>query len=153
MSTAVTQTTRRGEGGPLIVGGWATALLYNSLRRYEEALAVLADVVGHGQRDVGTIGVWALVEYVEAATRAGELEGAADIHRRLTERTGLSGMDWALTVEARCRAPLTSGEEAKSACAEAVERLGRSEVRGELGRAQLLYAEWLRRRGRRGEAG
>ena len=33
---------------------------------------------------------------------------------------------------------------------EAIERLGRTLVRVELARAQLLYGEWLRREGRRG---
>ena len=152
MDTAVAETTRRGEGGPLIVGGWATALLHNSLGRYGEALDALAGVVDHGQRDVGTIGVWALVEYIEAAARSGDADRAADAFRRLEERTRPSGTDWARGIEARSRALISGDAEAESHYREALDRLGRSTIRGELARTHLLYGEWLRRRRRQREA-
>lgn len=152
MSTAVAETARRGESGPLVVGGWATALLRNSLGRYGDALAALAGVVDHGQRDVGTAAVWALVEYVEAAARSGDPARAADVLARLSERTGPSGTDWALGVEARSRALLSGGAAAEGHYREAVDRLGRSAVRGELARARLLYGEWLRRERRQRDA-
>ncbi|WP_320779742.1 LuxR C-terminal-related transcriptional regulator, partial [Streptomyces sp. CRN 30] len=144
-STAVAEAARRGERGPLVVGGWATALLRNSLGRYGDALAALADVVDHGRRDVGAVAVWALVEYVEAAARSGDVARAAEVLRRLSERTRPSGTDWALGVEARSRALLSGGATAEELYREAVDRLGRSAVRGELARARLLYGEWLRR--------
>ncbi|MEU2289180.1 LuxR C-terminal-related transcriptional regulator, partial [Streptomyces sp. NPDC013178] len=152
MGTAVVETTRLGEGGPRIVGGWAMALLHNSAGRYDRALDALVGVVDHGQRDVGTVGVWALVEYVEAAVRAGVPGDAAEAFGRLVERTRPSGTEWALGVEARCRALLAEGGEAEGYYREAVERLGCTGVRGELARARLLYGEWLRRERRQWEA-
>ncbi|MCW8382546.1 ATP-binding protein [Streptomyces justiciae] len=152
MNTAVAETTRRGEGGPRIVGGWAMAMLHNSLGRHAEALAALSGVVDHGQRDVGTVGVWALVEFIEAAARSGDAARATDIFRRLSERTGPSGTDWALGVEARSRALMTGGRAAEEHYRGAIDRLGRTAIRGELARARLLYGEWLRRERRQRQA-
>jgi DNA-binding CsgD family transcriptional regulator len=76
-------------------------------------------------------------------------ERATHAFRRLADVTRASGTDWALGVEARSRALLSCGKDAESAYGEAIDRLGRTRVRGELARAHLLYGEWLRREGRR----
>jgi DNA-binding CsgD family transcriptional regulator len=47
---------------------------------------------------------------------------------------------------------LSDGAEAEAAYDEAATRLGRTRLRLELARTQLLYGEWLRREGRRGDA-
>ena len=66
--------------------------------------------------------------------------------------TRASGTDWALGMEARCRALLSDGDAADRLYREAIEQLGRSREQVELGRAHLLYGEWLRRERRRLEA-
>ena len=66
--------------------------------------------------------------------------------------TAIEGSDWATGLEARSRALVGEGQEAEQCYAEAVERLGRTQLRPELARAHLLYGEWLRRELRRGDA-
>jgi ATP/maltotriose-dependent transcriptional regulator MalT len=93
-----------------------------------------------------------LPEFIEASVRSGQPQPAHEALRRLTEITGPSGADWGLGIEARCRALLSGADSAEPLYREAVERLGRTDVRGELARAHLLYGEWLRREGRRVDA-
>lgn len=93
-----------------------------------------------------------LVELIEAATRSGQAERAADALQQLAETARASGTDWALGIEARSRALLRDGPAAESAYREAIDRLGRTRVRGQLARAHLVYGEWLRRGRRRLDA-
>ena len=57
-----------------------------------------------------------------------------------------------LGIEARSRALLSEGEAAEGCYREAIDRLGRTQLRPELARAHLLYGEWLRREGSRTDA-
>src|SRR4029079_7338387 len=79
-------------------------------------------------------------------------DDAAAALDRLAERTQSSGTDWALGIEAGCRALLSEGADADALYREALERLGRSRGVVHLARAQLLYGEWLRRENRRTDA-
>ena len=83
---------------------------------------------------------------------AGRLGLAASALQRLAETTQPSGNDLALGIEARCRALLSEGETAEGLYQEAIDRLGRTQLRPDLARAQLLYGEWLRRQDRRVDA-
>jgi DNA-binding CsgD family transcriptional regulator len=131
-------------------GHWAAAVLQNGLGRYEEAAAS----AGHaaGSRVDPWVSMWALPELVESATRIGDAELARDALARLAETTQPAGNDVALGIEARCRALLSDGAVAEELYREAIDRLGRTQLRPELARAQLLYGEWLRREGRRVDA-
>ena len=91
-------------------------------------------------------------ELVEAAARSGSLDLASASLDRLVERTGASGTDWALGVEARSRALLAEGADAEALYLDAIERLGRCRIALHLARAQLSYGEWLRRESRRIDA-
>ena len=55
-------------------------------------------------------------------------------------------------MEARSRALVSEGETAERCYREAIDRLGRTQLRPELARAHLLYGEWLRRENRRRDA-
>jgi DNA-binding CsgD family transcriptional regulator len=92
------------------------------------------------------------VELVEAAGRTGHRDRAVAALEALIRTTSASGTDWALGIEARCRAQLSQGDAAERYYVEAAERLGRTRMRVEHARAQLLYGEWLRRENRRRDA-
>jgi DNA-binding CsgD family transcriptional regulator/tetratricopeptide (TPR) repeat protein len=143
------EARRRGEGVAITTASFSAAVLYNGLGRYEEALAAAQDALKLDE--LGLCG-WALVELVEAAARSGEPALATVAFQRLSERTRLSGTEWARGVEARSHALLSDGQTAEDRYLEAIERLGRSRIKGQLARAELVYGEWLRREGRRLDA-
>jgi hypothetical protein len=95
---------------------------------------------------------WGLVELIEAAERSGKPERAADALQRLSQTTAVADSDWARGIEARSRALVSHGDAAETLYRQAIEALGRSRLRAELARAQLLYGEWLRRERRRLDA-
>ena len=121
-------------------------MLHNSLGRYEQALAA-AEQASQDSRVLPPAN-WAVVELIEAATRSGAPERAAPALQRLSQMTRASGTDWALGIEARARALVSEGEAADSRYREAIDYLGRTRLRVEFGRAQLVYGEWLRRQRR-----
>jgi DNA-binding CsgD family transcriptional regulator len=77
---------------------------------------------------------------------------AGDAVARLSDTAQVGGTDWGLGIEARSRALLAEGQAADEAYREAIDRLGRTQLRPELARAHLLYGEWLRRENRRADA-
>jgi DNA-binding CsgD family transcriptional regulator len=88
----------------------------------------------------------------EAAARCGNSQLAAEALERLAETTRPAGTDFGLGIEARSRALVSEGAAAEGLYREAIDRLGRTQLRPELARAHLLYGEWLRRAGRRTDA-
>jgi DNA-binding CsgD family transcriptional regulator len=151
IDTVLDEAVSRGEGLGLTVTGLATAVLNNGLGRYEEAMAAAERSSEHPE-ELNASTAWALVELVEAATRIGMPERADSALQQIAKSTRPSGTDWGLGIEARCRALTSDGYVAERAYREAIERLGRTRVRGELARAHLLQGEWLRREGRRLDA-
>jgi DNA-binding CsgD family transcriptional regulator len=150
IETVLNEVVSRGEGIGVTVTQWATAVLGNGLGRYEQALAAAEQACEYPQ-ELGFC-TWSLVELIEAAVRSGQAERASGALQQLAETTRASGTDWALGMEARSRALLSQGDAAESLYREAIDRLGRTQVRVELARARLLYGEWLRRASRRVDA-
>ena len=137
------EVARRGEGIGLAFASWSKALLYGSLGKYELAIDAAHQIVAL-PHELGAPTWGALVETIEAASRCGQEELGSQAFERLTSMTRASGTNWALGIEARSRAML-GGEGAEGAYLEAIERLKRTRIRGELARTHLLYGEWLRR--------
>jgi DNA-binding CsgD family transcriptional regulator len=149
--TATTEDSiARGEGFAVQMANWATAVLHNGLGRYAEALAVAESATEETYSPLSTQLV--LPELIEAAARTGRAELAREALDRLSAMTAVEGSDWAKGLEARARALVSEGHEAEHSYTEAVKRLGRTKLRPELARAQLLYGEWLRRQHRRLDA-
>ncbi len=147
--SAIASATARGEGRAIGQSRYMSAVLYNGLGRYEEALVGARSACEHDE--FGVHGV-ALVELIEAAARRSAPEVAAEALPDLEERTLPAGTDWALGLLARSRALLASGADANALYVEAIERLGRGRIVVHLARAHLVYGEWLRREGRRLDA-
>jgi DNA-binding CsgD family transcriptional regulator len=151
IASAIEQAAAGGQAMAAAWAYWAAAVLYNGLARYEEA-AVAARQATSGTLLNPWMSMWALPELVEAAARGGDAELARDALARLTETTRPCGTDFALGIEARCRALLSDGAAADELYREAIDRLSRTRLRPELARAHLLYGEWLRRENRRAGA-
>jgi len=140
----------RGEGMGLTHTHWATAALCNGLARYEDALAA-AERAYEDPREL-SFSTWATVELIEAASRSGKPERAANALDALAETTQAAGTDWGLAVEARSRALLSPDDRAEVFYREAIDRLQHTRLRVDLARAHLVYGEWLRRERRRLDA-
>ena len=139
-----------GQGQGIQFCQWISAVLYNALGRYEEALAE-AQRASDEQPELHNSS-WALPELIEAAARTGQQRLAGEALERLAEATNIGDSDWGLGLLARSRALLSEGRDAESSYREAIERLSRTRLRPELARAHLLYGEWLRRENRRLDA-
>ncbi len=139
----------RGEGRLLGLAAFCSAVLYNGLGRYEEALSAARR--GCDYEDLG-FHSWCLYELIEAAAHTGDRDSAADALPRLQERAGASGTDWGLGAVAAAQALLADDAAAEAKFVEAIERLERADIALHLSRARLSYGEWLRRANRRNDA-
>ena len=150
LTTTIENATASGEGIAVQFARWATAVLFNGLGRYGEAL-VAARQASDAAREL-FISHWALAELVEACVRSGNSDLAAEALGRLVEATSASGAEWGLGIVARSRALVSEDKAAEALYLEAITRLGRTPLRPELARAHLIYGEWLRRENRRMDA-
>ena len=150
IEAVITDSRAVGQGLGVQWSQWVSAILYNSLGRYEEALAEAQQAAE--QAPELYMSMWALADLIEAASRTGRTELAAGALGRLAEATSTGQSDWGQGIYARCRALLSDGQDAEGCYREAVGRLSRTRLRTELARAHLLYGEWLRREHRAAEA-
>ncbi|MEU6602736.1 helix-turn-helix transcriptional regulator [Streptomyces flaveolus] len=137
---------QRGEVSLLGAMGYIQGVLFNGLARYEEALEAARTAIEHDGFNFTGL---SLVEYIEAATRCGELDQARASLARLLELTRAADSGWARGASARSQALLADGDEADRLYRTAIEEFGRGGVAVEVARTHLLYGEWLRRGHRR----
>jgi DNA-binding CsgD family transcriptional regulator len=150
LQVAEAEATQRGEGIGLTVIAWARAVLYNSLGIPDQALAAAEEAIDCPTN--GAACAWAMIELIEAAARAGQPEVAREAAGRFGEIAKAAGTDWALGLDARSRALLSTGATAEQLYRDALGRLERCQMRLDLARTQLHYGEWLRREHRRVDA-
>jgi DNA-binding CsgD family transcriptional regulator len=91
-------------------------------------------------------------DFVEAATRLDRSGEALPVLADLAERAALNNSPWARGVVERCRALVSADEDAEQHYQAAVAHLDGNLAEVDLGRAHLLYGEWLRRVRRRRDA-
>ena len=149
VGATIAGATAGGQGLTVGYANWVAAILYNSLGRYEQALAAATQ---SSQDAAMYVSLWALPELIEAAVRSGNAGLAVGPMARLAESTQAGGTDFGLGIESRSRALLGAGDTAERLYREAIERLARTRYRPDLARAHLLYGEWLRRDRRRTDA-
>jgi DNA-binding CsgD family transcriptional regulator len=149
IAEATSDAMTRGEGRAIGLIGYVTAVLYNGLGRYQDALAGAQRGCEHD--DLGLFG-WTLVEMIEAAIRSDDRETATCALIQLEERATAADTDWALGILARSNALLSFDEAAEAFYREAIERLRNTRIAVHIARAHLLYGEWLRRENRRLDA-
>jgi DNA-binding CsgD family transcriptional regulator len=150
VDAAIAEAAESGQEMAAIDARWAAAILYNGLGRHDKALA--AAQLASADPFPLFAAMWALPELVEAGARGGRIDLAVAAVERLAETTRPAGTEFGLGIEARSRALISDGERAEALYQEAIERLARTQLRPELGRANLLYGEWLRRQNRRTDA-
>jgi DNA-binding CsgD family transcriptional regulator len=149
IEAVIRESTSRGQGHAVMVARWAAAVLYNGLRRHEEAAAAAREVANG---ILPWLSMWALFELVEACARVGDTAGARVALNDLAATTQPAASRFALGIEARCRALLADGDDAEASYREAVNQLEQAGYRTELARAHLVFGEWLRGEGRLHEA-
>jgi len=150
IDAVITDAQAAGQGHGIQAAHRNSAILYNGLGRYEEARAAAQQAAEEEHQLPSAI--LALPELIEAASRTGQTQLAADALGQLAEATSIGPTDWGQGIYARCRALVSDGAAAEDGYREAIGRLGRTSSRPELARAHLLYGEWLRREGRRADA-
>jgi ATP/maltotriose-dependent transcriptional regulator MalT len=142
--------TASGQGTAIQYAHWARSLLLNGLGRHDEALTAAKQASDDTPELF--VAIWAEIERLEAATRSEKPEEAGRALDRIVAATSVAPTEWALGVQARSRALVSEGDEAEGSYREAIERLGRTQLRPELARAHLLYGEWLSGEDRRLDA-
>jgi DNA-binding CsgD family transcriptional regulator len=149
IEAAAADGVARGEGRVIGLAGYATAVLFNGLGRYEEAFTAARRACEY--EDLGFYS-WCLHELVEAAAHLGETDTAQRAVDHIEERAGASGTPWGLGALASAQAMLADNDDADRLFTEALDHLGRSRVAVHRARTHLGYGEWLRRANRRGDA-
>jgi DNA-binding CsgD family transcriptional regulator len=89
---------------------------------------------------------------VEAAARADALDGMCGVVARFELWARQDGRTWTLLVARRCRALVSTGDDAERHYRSALATEGIGELPFELAHTELLYGQWLRRARRRADA-
>ncbi|MGW6446222.1 helix-turn-helix transcriptional regulator [Lentzea sp. NPDC055074] len=131
-----------GQGRLAVIADWTAAILHNGLGRHDLARDAAVRVWAS---DTLVYSCLITSELAEAASRTGD---TALVSEALDRSADWVETPWSLGLKARLRA--LAGD--PSAFAESVAFFEQTALRGELGRAHLLYGEWLRREGQRVEA-
>jgi DNA-binding CsgD family transcriptional regulator len=149
IATTADAAAARGQRRIVTLADYAAAVLHNGLGQHTRALECARRVFQHDVLGYQTL---AAPELAEAASRSGDNDLLAEIRAWISERARATPTDWALGMDGRVQALANTGSVAESHYRTSIERLSKTSLRVESARAHLLYGEWLRRGGRRGDA-
>jgi DNA-binding CsgD family transcriptional regulator len=133
---------KSGHGRVIFFAHYAAAVLYNGLGRHAEALAHARQVI---ESDALGYQTFAAGELAEAASREGDTELLSYVSTWMQVRAAATPTEWALGMSARIRALEAGAADAEALYQESIVHFGKTPLRIELARSQLLYGEWLRR--------
>ena len=150
IDTIVNDPMLSAEGKALTATEWATAVLYNGLGRWEEALSAARRGAAY-PKEMG-LSFWAMFEQIEAATRLGRTAEAAAAVDAVLSVCVAAGTDWALGTAALVTALVSDDGSAEEHYLKAVSLLQGSGVGIEIARTHLVYGEWLADVGRTDDA-
>jgi len=134
-----------GHGRVAFFAHYAAAVLYNGLGRHADALAHARQVI---ESDGLGYQTYAAGELAEAAFREGNAEWLSYMSSWMKVRAAATPTEWALGMSARIRALDTGSTDTEARYRESIAHFGKTPLRIELARSQLLYGEWLRRKRR-----
>jgi DNA-binding CsgD family transcriptional regulator len=149
IAATIATATAKGLGRTIGYAHCANAILCNALGRHAEALRSAQRVVAG---DMLAFQTFAAPELAEAASRSGDLDALAEINDWMQERAAATPTEWAMGIAALVGALAADDADADRLHEEAIAHLAKTPLRVALARAQLLYGEWLRRQGRKGDA-
>jgi DNA-binding CsgD family transcriptional regulator len=135
-------------------GAWTVAMTGLGIREiadghYRDAFERFRPMV---ERNFLQVTFQQLPDYIEAAVRSGRAAEVVDELARLQELAAASGTPWVRGQAAKSAALMADDGDAESRYVEAIEHLEAATAPADLGRAHLVYGEWLRRMKRRREA-
>ncbi len=131
-----------GQGRVIFFARYTAAVLYNGLGRHADALAHARQVIESDALGFQTL---AAGELAEAASREGDTELLSYMSAWMQVRAAATPTEWALGMSARMRALGADNADAEALYRESIVHFGKTQLRIELARSQLLYGEWLRR--------
>jgi DNA-binding CsgD family transcriptional regulator len=133
---------KSGHGRVIFFAHYVAAVLYNGLGRHAEALAHARQVI---ESDALGYQTFAAGELAEAASREGDTELLSYVSTWMQVRAAATPTEWALGMSARIQALEAGATDAEALYQESIVHFGKTPLRIELARSQLLYGEWLRR--------
>jgi DNA-binding CsgD family transcriptional regulator len=149
IATTTATAAADGQGRIVAFADYAAAVLHNGLGRHERALDCARRLFAGEVLGYQTL---ALSEFAEAASRTGDTAALAQARQWVSARVRETPTEWAQGIDARVRALASNGRTAERHHRASIAHLHATELRVEVARAHLLFGEWLRREGRRGEA-
>jgi DNA-binding CsgD family transcriptional regulator len=149
IAATIATATANGLGRTIGYAHCANAILCNALGRHADALRSARRVVAGDMLGFST---FAAPELAEAASRTGDLVALAEIDRWMQVRASATPTEWAIGIAALVGALAAERADADELYEKSIAHLGKTPLLVAHARAQLLYGEWLRRQGRKGDA-